>query len=306
MAMNFVEIGERLRAYRIGAGLSPDDVAEQLNISRSALYKYEKGGALKLETMERLARLLDVSVPALLGVGVEYFSNPVTYYERKRQLELKAEQVIVYFEPISFVLTSPDYATHLRTMLVEAVPANLIARKAAIEQIDRVMAILEERRTQARQPNRNIISLINAVQVQRVLRSGLIGTYDLSAKELEERRRRARTEVERMAALMENEPIGVQIGVIEDTMPNQTFQIFRERDKTWVAVSAFRLGEFPNIRVGVASITAAPDAVTLYERLANELWMRAHKGARGAEFLRRLIAEAWPQGSRVTVRLSNK
>jgi len=73
MTMNFVEIGERLRAYRIGAGLSPDDVAEQLNISRSALYKYEKGGALKLETMERLARLLDVSVPALFGVGVEYF-----------------------------------------------------------------------------------------------------------------------------------------------------------------------------------------------------------------------------------------
>lgn len=306
MAINFIEIGERLRDYRLGADLSPDDVAQRLGISRAALYKYEKGDVIKLETIEKLAQLLNVSLPSLLGVGVEYFDNPVAYYERKRQLEEKAEQVIVYFEPLSFVLTSPDYVTHLRTMLVETVPANSTGRAAAIELIDRVMTILEERHAQSWHRRKNIVSLVSATQVQRVLRSGLVGTYDLPPREFEERRKLARAEVERMAALMDSEPIGVQIGVVEDTMPNQTFQIFREREKTSVAVSPFRLGEFPNIRVGVASITAAPDAVLLYEKLAAALWARSYKGGRGAAFLRRLVADSWPEGSRVTVRLSKK
>jgi hypothetical protein len=103
--------------------------------------------------------------------------------------------------------------------------------------------------------------------------------------------------------MMENEQMGIQIGVIEDTMPNQTFQIFRERHKTSVAVSPFRLGEFPNIRVGVASITAASDAVAHYENMATNLWACSYKGSRGAALLRELIAQSWPEGSRVTMRL---
>jgi transcriptional regulator with XRE-family HTH domain len=292
VGINFVEIGERLRAYRLGEGLAPDDVARKLGISRAALYNYEKGSVIKLETIEKLADLLNVSVPSLLGVGVEYFSNPIAYYERKRQLEEKAIRIIVYFEPLSFVLTSKGYVDILRKMLVETIPKSYSARAEALDQIDRVMKILESRHAQVWHPNKSLISLVSAVQVQRLLRSGLIGTYNLSKRENDERRLMARNEVERMAKLMENEPIGVQIGVIEDTMPNQTFQIFVERDKTSVAVSPFRLGEFPNIRVGVASITAAPDAVSRYEKLSSELWSRASKGARGARLLRQMITES--------------
>jgi len=294
VSIDFAEIGERVRAYRMGAGLTPEDVAQQLEISRAALYKYEKGGVIKLETIEKVAKLLNVSVSTLLGVGIEYFDNPVAYYERKRQLEEKAQQVIVYFEPLSFVLTSSSYVDHLRKMLVEALPASYPDHASALKQIDRVMEIQHSRHAQPWHHNKSIISLVSGLQVQRVLRSGLVGTYDLPDSERERRREMARTEVERMASLMENEPLGVQIGVIEDTMPNQTFQIFRERTKTSVAVSPFRLGEFPNIWVGVASITAAPEAVALYEKLATDLWSRSSRGATGAQLLRRLVAESRP------------
>jgi transcriptional regulator with XRE-family HTH domain len=303
---DFAEIGERVRAYRMGAGLTPECVAQQLEISRAALYKYEKGGVIKLETIEKVAQLLNISVPTLLGVGVEYFDNPVAYYERKRQLEEKAQQVIVYFEPLSFVLTSSSYVSHLRTMLVEALPADYPGRPSALRQIDQVMDIQHSRHAQPWHHNKSIISLVSGIQVQRVLRSGLVGTYNLSERELDDRRKMARAEVERMASLMENEPLGVQIGVIEDTMPNQTFQIFRERTKTSVAVSPFRLGEFPNIWVGVASITAAPDAVALYEKLASNLWSRSHRGTSGAQYLRRLIAEKGPEVGRNVGRSSRK
>ena len=58
--------------------------------------------------------------------------------------------------------------------------------------------------------------------------------------------------------------------------------------------SPFRLGEFPNISMGVASITAASEAVALYEKLAEGLWARAYCGVDGANLLRRLIDKVSP------------
>jgi hypothetical protein len=84
----------------------------------------------------------------------------------------------------------------------------------------------------------------------------------------------------------------MQTGVIDDTLPNQTFEVCRLRDRTsLVAISPFRLGELPNVRLGVASITAATDAVELYERLVATMWQRAAKGTAGATLLRRAVAE---------------
>jgi predicted transcriptional regulator len=49
MAIDYFQVGQRLRAHRMGIGLSPDQAAKQLGISRAALYNYEKGeGPVKL------------------------------------------------------------------------------------------------------------------------------------------------------------------------------------------------------------------------------------------------------------------
>ncbi|MGB6957251.1 MAG: helix-turn-helix transcriptional regulator, partial [Bradyrhizobium sp.] len=37
----FAEIGERLRAYRMGRGLAAEQVAERLGVSRAAVYRIE-------------------------------------------------------------------------------------------------------------------------------------------------------------------------------------------------------------------------------------------------------------------------
>jgi hypothetical protein len=88
---------------------------------------------------------------------------------------------------------------------------------------------------------------------------------------------------------MQNEPLGVQIGLVEDVMPNVTFQLFYAGSDVRLAVSPFRLGELPNVRIGVATVTAAREAVSHYEGLVEELWSRARRGAGGA---RRLLALA--------------
>ena len=55
MPFRYDEIGDRLKAYRLGSGLSADEIASQLGISRTALYRFEKGELAKIETIERLA-----------------------------------------------------------------------------------------------------------------------------------------------------------------------------------------------------------------------------------------------------------
>ena len=74
MAVRYDEIGNRLRAFRMGGTLSAEEIALRLGISRTALYRFEKGELVKIETLERLAELLDVSIPTLLGVGIRVYS----------------------------------------------------------------------------------------------------------------------------------------------------------------------------------------------------------------------------------------
>src|SRR6478735_7431647 len=168
MAIRFDDIGNRLKAFRLGSGLSADEIANRLGISRTALYRFEKGELAKIETLEKLAELLSVSVPTLLGVGVEYVASAVSYFERMRQIEESSEHIIVLAGPISYLLASNAFDQAL-------------------------------------------------------------------------------------------------------------------------ALSPFRLGEQPNIRVGVAMITSAPEALALHEKMAKELWQRSLKNAAAVRLLRSLI-----------------
>jgi transcriptional regulator with XRE-family HTH domain len=293
MAIDYFQVGQRLRAHRMGMGLSPEQVAQQLDISRAALYNYEKGeGPVKLETLERIAELLKTSLPSILGVGTEYFSSAIAYFERLRQIEAASERVLVYYEPVTFLLTSDEYPNLLREMLTEGLPEKLPNRKKAQAEIDSLVSILSARRATISGGGPSFAGIVGATQVRRLLRTGLIGTYDLAKAERERRRQAARREVERIAVIMENEPVGIQIGVVDDTLPNQTFEICRSRDgSVLVAVSPFRLGELPNVRLGVASVTAAQEAVELYQKLAEQMWSRAAKGTSGAALLRKCLKE---------------
>ena len=293
MAVDFKQIGQRLKAHRLGAALSPEEAAERLGVSRAALYNYERGSTpIKVETLERMADILGVSLPSLLGAGTEYFSTAIAYFERLRQLEAESERITLFYEPITFLLTSTDFSRMLRTMLLEGLPPTVRDSAKAADEVDRLLVVLEERRAALGPRGPGIVGLIGLTEVKRLLRTGLIGTYTLSEAVRQERQDLARIEVERTVELIEQEPLGIQIGVIDDTVPNQTFELCRLRDGTsLVAVSPFRLGEFPNIRLGVASITAAADAVALYERLVATMWARASKGHAGAALLRRAVKE---------------
>src|ERR1700730_17364515 len=164
MAVRFDDIGNRLKAFRLGSGLSAEDLAAKLGISRTALYRFEKGELAKIETLEKLAELLQVSVPTLLGVGVEYIASAVSYFERMRQIEESAEHIIVLAGPISYVLASDGFDGALGDILRESVSDGARRRARALAQIDELMAVLHQRKETYRRRRPAVVNLIAAAE----------------------------------------------------------------------------------------------------------------------------------------------
>ncbi|MBT5050473.1 MAG: helix-turn-helix transcriptional regulator [Rhodospirillaceae bacterium] len=290
MTLRFDDIGNRLKAFRLGSGLSADEIAARLGISRTALYRFEKGEVAKIDTLEKLSELLDVSVPTLLGVGVEYVASAVSFFERLRQVEETTEHIVVLAGPVSFLLASNTFVDTLETVLVESIPDEEQEADRARDQISELMPILRQRKEayRARQPG--ILNLISGAEIDRFLRNGLVGRFGLPDEILRDRRARALAEAEHLIRMMEDEPIGVQIGIVPGTLPHASFQIFRQPERKILALSPFRLGEQPNVLGGIAMITSAPEALSLHERTVQDLWHRALKGPAAASFMRELIA----------------
>jgi transcriptional regulator with XRE-family HTH domain len=284
------EIGERLKAFRLGSKLNADEIANRIGVSRTALYHLEKGELVKLETLEKLADLLGVSIPTLLGVGTEYIPSSVTYFERLRQIELRAHHIVVLAGSFSFLLSSDKFQKTLEQVLRESIDnGSLPNRGNAPGDINQIIQILNERKRNYKLRKPHIINLISGSDIERFLRFGLRGHARISEELRHERRQVAREETQRLASLIDEEEMGIQIGVF--TLPLPRFHIFRQPDQTILTTSPFRLVEEPNIGVGVATITSAPEAVSLHEREVEEMWRRALKGAAAAKYLRELITQ---------------
>jgi len=292
MASQFEEIGRRLKAYRMGKGLTADAIADDLGISRAAVYRIETGDVVKIETLEKLAVVLGTTVASLLGAGVEYYASPISYFERMRQIEADADQVVAHFPPLSYLLTSDAFPAYLKRSLLETLPPH-VHDKTAERDIDLIISILDERKQSSQQRRLSVVNFVNLLEIERWLKLGIVGRFDMSGPELTERRRAARDEVEHLITLIESEPMGIQIGLLEEVLPNTAFQLFRTAEKTYLGVSPFRLGgDLPNIRSGVATVTADLEPVQLYERLVDELWKRARKGKEAADLLRTVLTRS--------------
>jgi transcriptional regulator with XRE-family HTH domain len=292
MAFRYDEIGNRLKAYRLGSGLSADEIANQLGISRTALYRFEKGELAKIETLERLAELLGVSIPTLLGVGIEYIPSAVTYFERMRQIEESSEHLMVLSGPISFLLASDSFEKTLEEVLTENVTKNVANRERALSDIPKIINILRERKATYKRRRPTIVNLMSAMEIERFLHHGLIGRKGLPEEVVMQRRALARSEIQHFIKRLEDPPMGVQIGIVTDTLPHTGFQLFRQPDRKVLVLSPFRLGGEPNVRVGVAMITSAPDALAFHEAAIDEMWGRALKGQAAADLVKGLLAES--------------
>ena len=288
MSMRFNEIGQQLRAYRLESGLRAEEIAARLGVSRAALYRYEKGEVIKLDTIKRLAELLKISPLSLLGIGVEYYVRPVGYFERLRQIEESADQILEIFGPLCYLTTSEAFDLALAEAFDELADNAGAERAAMRSQAEQVLGILAARKRMYAVRRPNIICMVSLNGIRRLLETGIAGGLAVSDRVRRLGRQVAETEVENMAALMEAEPMGLQFGLLTGLEPSSQFKVLRARDRVTLAINPFRPETFPGAQTGVAMITAADDAVAAHQRVAESNWRDAIKGATGAARLRQL------------------
>ncbi len=280
-SIDYCAIGQRLRAYRIAASLRAEEVAESLKISRAAIYRLEKGEIVKIETLERLASLLDTSFASLLGIDTEYYSSGDGFFERMRQLEEQSTHIYSHFDPFSFLLTSPNYLSHLAMMLKESSESNE-AHKYATS-----LSILNDRKTQFYQSAPKVINLISLRNIERFLHIGLVGNLTISPGKKSERMLLARKEVYHLIELIEDQAYAPTIAITQQAIPSIAFQIFYQHDNALsLAMSPFRLGELPNVTTGIASITSSEDAIRRYRHLFDKLWQDSAKDQQAIKLLK--------------------
>lgn len=288
--MHFKEIGQQLRAYRLESGLKAEEIAARLGVSRAALYRYEKGEVIKLDTVNRLAELLKISPLTLLGIGVEYYTKPIGYAERLRQLEETSDQILQFFGPICYLITSEHYDATLGQMLqtwasTQGDDAPLL--HAASEQLQDVM-LTRKQMYQTRRPS--IICVLTMAALQQFLTNGIASSLQVPERLRSLARKAAAHEVEQIATLMEREPIGLQLGLMTHSVPNGPFMLLRGRERAALTINPFASDSAPDAQSGIAMVSCAEDALTTHQRVSEFIWRGALKGPAAAQQVRDLLA----------------
>ncbi len=289
--MQFADIGQQLRAYRLESGLRAEEIAARLGVSRAALYRYEKGEVIKLDTIRRLAELLKISPLSLLGIGIEYFTRPAGFQERLRQVEEQADQILQVGGAVCYLAASDTFDAALTEALTDnadAAPERLAARAAS----DQILGLLAARRRMhaARKPS--MTAMLSEANLRRLLTDGVApGLPAMSDRTRQRCQLAARAEAEHIASLMDNLPMGLQLGLMSAVEPSGGFIVLRGREKAHVCASPFPPDTAANGGMGVATVTAAEEALSVYQRVAEAAWRDALKGPAAAARVRALIDE---------------
>src|ERR1700730_11218610 len=178
--MRFMEIGQQLRAYRLESGLRAEEIAARLGVSRAALYRYEKGEVIKLDTIQRLAELLKISPLSLLGIGVEYYSRPIGYFERVRQVEETADQILQVDGPFCYLTSTDAYDAALAAAFDEVAEQAGGERAGMRANAEQVLGIMTARKRMHAQRRPGIIAMLPAARMRQFLEQGVAGAVPLS------------------------------------------------------------------------------------------------------------------------------
>ncbi|MDB5885939.1 MAG: Helix-turn-helix protein [Polaromonas sp.] len=284
---HFAHIGERLRSRRQNAHLSTEEVARAAGISRALLYRYESGDVVKLEVLAKLARLYETSTGALLGLGNEYITHGMLFFDRLQRIEEGATQMTVVFGPQAYMLSSDAYDTALAERLVDQ---RIDQTALDVAEARRLMHVLAKRKASFARTRQGLINIVPVGDIERYLTHGLGGHPLLPASERAARRLAARQEIERLAGLIASPPMGVQIVLTTEPLPTTGFQLMQlQHGRRVLVTSPFRIVEPTNLHYGVAIISEDEEALRLQETLAALLWESALKGDAAVAELARLL-----------------
>jgi len=245
---------------------------------------------IKLDTIQRLAELLKISPLSLLGIGVEYYSRPIGYFERVRQIEETADQILQVDGPFCYLTSTDAYDAALAAAFDEVAEQAGAERAGMRANAEQVLGIMMARKRMHAQRRPGIIAMLPATRMRQFLEQGVAGAVPLSDRTRRMCREVAATEVQHIADIMEAEPMGLQFGLLPTTEPTASFTILRARDRATLALNPFRPDTPPPAATGVAMITGADEAIVAHQRVAESQWRDSIKGAAGAARVREMLA----------------
>ncbi|RDG22069.1 multidrug transporter, partial [Lactiplantibacillus plantarum] len=75
-----MNVGDRMKSIRKQQGISADQLAESIGVSRSTIFRYEKGDIEKMpiEVVANVASSLHVSLIDLMGISNDSISEKIT------------------------------------------------------------------------------------------------------------------------------------------------------------------------------------------------------------------------------------
>jgi transcriptional regulator with XRE-family HTH domain len=278
--MSLESVGRRLRQYREAAGLAAEKVAREVGVSRALLYRYESGEIVKIAVLEKLARIYGTSTSSLLGLGNEYITSGMSFFDRIQAIEETADHMTIVFGPLAYLLTTDAYDDDLKQALAEPTEPGEALNAAELQL---VMRTLKRRKAAFRYRKPSAVNIVPLAQITYYLANGLAMRTDLTYSERSSRRRAAARQMEHLAALIATPPMGVQIGITRRPLPTAGFQIIRAANRKLLVLSPFRVGDQPNLRYGVAMITEDEEALRLHETLAARLWDSALTGSKAID-----------------------
>lgn len=154
-----------------------------------------------------------------------------------------------------------------------------------------ILNILDERKSTFFRQKFQVKSIVSLRQIERYLHIGLVGRLDLPPSVRMERALLARREIENLISIVDANSDHPNIYLIDEALPSATFQIFEQKTTSYVAVSPYRLGELPNLHMGIASVTSSAQAVEMYKTMSVGLLSRAYSGHEATRKLKQLLAK---------------
>lgn len=262
-----------------------DSAARSAQVSRALLYRYESGDIVKLDILERLARLYGTSTMALLGLDHEYIVSGVAFFERLEKIEAEADHITTVFGPVAYALSTDAYDEALTLALSRDGGPDALTPA----ELQRLKRVLRRRKTNFRERKPGFVNIIPLSEIETYLNAALHAGNDLSAAERNAIRRHALKEMAHLCMLAEKPPMGVQIALTERPLPTAGFQVLRLKSQRLLVTSPFRLGEPINLRYGIATISGDDQALRLHESLIARLWDSALTGARAVAAIEKLM-----------------
>ncbi len=168
-----------MRRRRQSAHLTTDQVCQATGISRALLYRYESGEVVKLEVLERLAHLYQTSTGALLGLGNEYITHGLVFFDRLQRLEEQAARITTVFGPQAYMVSSDRYDEALALRLADLREDQPTLTPAEAE---RLMHVLKKRKALLSRNRMSLVNIIPVSDIQRYLEYGLGGHPQLAGR----------------------------------------------------------------------------------------------------------------------------